>query len=612
MRVRVALIILCLAVACPKCQADSLELRRMVQDRPQLLDVIQPGDPIWTWLDGRFRSTNGRPVYWSAQNRYPRPDHYLSAHSYTPAGATIVEVADSKVNGTKLLGEQVLALLVFELLNASHRDEFLRVDNLARAGFISKSDYLREVAKIEHGSIMELQSFWAKVWVPFAVNRNISINNDFWMKSACEDFDQWYRIEQATAQGYPEDIYSSHYDVITNGLVGRDQSQKTAGLHSQYTDAEGKVNQLPESDSKLFLDGNAMSSSNPEAALSNYAIVAKDCPTFSPVFFNRGNLRMLMGNTQQALDDYDTTILLSPNSAKAYCNRANARQTLGDLSGALADINEAITLCPHDSNYYFNRAQIVSEENDLESAIRDYDTAIFLEPRTGKFYSARASVKVLKGDLLGSISDYSQAIQLDPGDWRSLSGRAAVEWIAGDFPKSLKDYDLSLSINSKNAEAYRGRGLVELENRNWFKAVSDFRKNCDLNPAESDASSRLIWLVNTLSGQSAQANIELARYLKSRPSQVDWDAAIGEFLMDQIDEGQFFAFSMLATPEQKSQQTCDKWYYAGMKRLIAGDKDTAIAYFQRCIETDEKGEMEYLLARNELKSLDQAEVDNEK
>ena len=55
----------------------------------------------------------------------------------------------------------------------------------------------------------------------------------------------------------------------------------------------------------------------------------------------------------------------------------------------------------------------------------------------------------------------------------------------------------------------------------------------------------------------------------------DWISRIGRFLLDQISEFDFLGGATSSDMEKNRAQHCEAWYYAGMKRLLAGDKNTA-------------------------------------
>ena len=77
----------------------------------------------------------------------------------------------------------------------------------------------------------------------------------------------------------------------------------------------------------------------------------------------------------------------------------------------------------------------------------------------------------------------------------------------------------------------------------------------------------------------------------------------GRFLLYQISESDLLVGATSPDVEKDRAQHCEAWYYAGMKRLLAGDKKTAADCFDKCLGTQENTFDEYMLAKAELKSL---------
>jgi lipoprotein NlpI len=117
--------------------------------------------------------------------------------------------------------------------------------------------------------------------------------------------------------------------------------------------------------------------------------------------------------------------------------------------------------------------------------------------------------------------------------------------------------------------------------------------------------SLFLWLLRVRQGHPAEANGELATCLGKRgdASPGDWSSKIAGLLLDKVTEADFFAVASSPETETDRGQHCEGWYYAGMKRLLAGDKKTGGDYFRKCIATEEFGFTEYLLAQVELKTL---------
>jgi len=70
-----------------------------------------------------------------------------------------------------------------------------------------------------------------------------------------------------------------------------------------------------------------------------------------------------------------------------------------------------------------------------------------------------------------------------------------------------------------------------------------------------------------------------------------------------LTEPDFFKAAENTDKQKDNEQHCEAYFYAGSKRLIAGDKTIATDYFEKCMATDEKGFIEYQGAAAELKFL---------
>ena len=94
-------------------------------------------------------------------------------------------------------------------------------------------------------------------------------------------------------------------------------------------------------------------------------------------------------------------------------------------------------------------------------------------------------------------------------------------------------------------------------------------------------------------------------YLTQRPGTTsgDWVSQIGAFLLAKTPEPEFLAAAKNPDPKKEREQLCEAWYFAGMKRLLAGDHTGAAEAFHRCVATEVKDFNEYRLAAAELKAL---------
>jgi lipoprotein NlpI len=116
-----------------------------------------------------------------------------------------------------------------------------------------------------------------------------------------------------------------------------------------------------------------------------------------------------------------------------------------------------------------------------------------------------------------------------------------------------------------------------------------------------------IWLIRSRLGEPADATVELTGYLNSlHGAQADdWTAKIGRFLTGTLAEQDFLdaAKNPAGNSKQQDGRLCQADYYAGMKHLLAGDKDGANTLLKKSTGTGEKGYTEYVSAEVELGAL---------
>ena len=100
----------------------------------------------------------------------------------------------------------------------------------------------------------------------------------------------------------------------------------------------------------------------------------------------------------------------------------------------------------------------------------------------------------------------------------------------------------------------------------------------------------------------ALATKELAQFLKVRNPD-DWPSKVMRFLMAQLSEADFLKAAQSKEAKTDRELKCVAYFYAGTRRLIDADKETARKYFEKCIETGVKNFTEYQSAEAELKAL---------
>jgi len=319
-----------------------------------------------------------------------------------------------------------------------------------------------------------------------------------------------------------------------------------------------------------------------------------------------GVLKGYRGDLDGAIAQFDRVIRLHPDDPIAYYNRAMVEAGKRDFGKAVADFEHAIQLNPRFARAYNDLGSVRANEGDLDQAISDFEHALQINPRFAEAHNSLGSVKAMKGDLDGAVAEFNLAVQLDPDFGQAFDNLGSAKLRKGDLDGATANFEQALRINPRDYQALRGEGLCKYATGNLSGAVSPLIVSSELAPQATDGYLHLvIWLVRAEQGQLASADQELSAYLKSRgPAAAhDWLSKIGAFLLGRMDEPELLAAANSENPQTGGAQHCEAWFYAGMKRLLAGDKPGAIDAFRSCLATQESAFDEYMLAQAELRRL---------
>ncbi|MGB8353532.1 MAG: tetratricopeptide repeat protein [Chthoniobacteraceae bacterium] len=359
------------------------------------------------------------------------------------------------------------------------------------------------------------------------------------------------------------------------------------------------VSHIPESSQVAATSGPVPTSIGAETGSKDSALTAVE-------YYRRGNTQASEGDLKGAIVSYSNAIEFDPKYAAAYSNRGAARAAERDLDGAISDYNCAIEMDPKHASAYINRGNARTAKGDLDGAVADYSSAIELDPRQGATYSNRGAIKTAKGDVEGGILDYDRAIELDPKHASAYANRGATKAAKGDMEGAIADYNHVIELDPNLLSAYFNRGNAKALMRRWEDALGDYQHSSELPGAYQAYSHLYIWLIRARMNQTETANRELTAFLDKRwdSEPGDWFSKVAGHLTGSVAEADLFAAANSPDAKKDRGQHCQAWFYAGMKKLLSGDKRTAAGYFQKCMATGQKDFIEYQMAQSELSAFE--------
>jgi lipoprotein NlpI len=354
---------------------------------------------------------------------------------------------------------------------------------------------------------------------------------------------------------------------------------------------------------------------NLDNALADYNQVLDLNPKQTDAFSHRAYIKQAKGDLDGALADYTQALNLNPKIAAAYYNQGLIENQKGFFDAAIADYDHALDLDPKMDKAYYNRGNAKDSENNLDGAIADYTQALTLNPKLAAAYAKRGFARQTKGDADGALDDYAQAIILNPNMAVAYYNRGLIKVQKGDMAGAIDDSTTAITLEPKNGSAYCNRGLARFGSGDLDGAKADLEKFCELAPRDTGADDARVylWLIDTQQNPSGDADAQLSRALLN-----DWNtppedltSKIADFLLGHIRESELIADAAAASPDptRAPPQYCKVWYFAGMKRLLAGDMKIAIADFNKSLATNQNTLCEYLFSQSELRALGQKPTD---
>jgi tetratricopeptide (TPR) repeat protein len=296
---------------------------------------------------------------------------------------------------------------------------------------------------------------------------------------------------------------------------------------------------------------------------------------------SRWACRALLAEFWQAVGDSERAHALrdqaereAPDTADAWYLRSLA--TL-DVQAGLACAEEAVRRDRSHTLAWERLADLRQRTGDLDGALQDADKLIELGEDTQYWTLFKGHVLAKQGRLQHAVREYGQ-LGANGYLYQAHTYRRMKE-----YAKAVECYDRVLEQIGEEARAVwhfyqRATPLWILGRRE--EAVEDYRRVHTLlgRPFYSDARAFLI-LRELGHQQKAEEVLSAALREVENPS---WLRQIFRCLAGQLSPDQLVADG---TGRNNLEQLCEAYYYAGEVCLLAGDRDAARRWFERCVQT---------------------------
>lgn len=161
------------------------QVKQMLDDRPDMKDVIKRDHPIYKWgVDGFQGKYLGQRVYWNANS----PRSGRAAEHAVPYGTYPPYISIS--GGTETTPIDKWGAVVFELCNLCHYEAFTQLAIDASAGRLTADDYAKQCVMLEYNAQLRTHRLFAANPLP-----NSHHGRDWW-------YNAWVRAELPTVEEF--------------------------------------------------------------------------------------------------------------------------------------------------------------------------------------------------------------------------------------------------------------------------------------------------------------------------------------------------------------------------------------------------------------------------
>jgi tetratricopeptide (TPR) repeat protein len=283
------------------------QVAKMVGNRPAMSQFGQQSDFLRQWAARKFAGEDfGAPVDWD-----PAPPLHSDAEHTAPAddenAAILVEgiYTEGPRKGQPRSFEELWAGAVYELHNVVYCREYVRLNDEADQGKVSKEAFVGGILKYELRAAQQTRAFYLQVFLPWAEKTQLPTDPSLW-------FCDWWATPEMALKGFPD---KSTYPWQP---YGRAYDWATVHRHWRHGRFDGALRLLERMrDEKGYEEDRA------------------------DVQYWIGRCLARLNKPAEAIAALSEAIRLDPRSAAAHQARGQIYQKLGEQAKAEADFTKA-------------------------------------------------------------------------------------------------------------------------------------------------------------------------------------------------------------------------------------------------------------------------------
>jgi tetratricopeptide (TPR) repeat protein len=258
---------------------------------------------------------------------------------------------------------------------------------------------------------------------------------------------------------------------------------------------------------------------------------------------------------------------LSAQTADELVASGTSKMSEYNYDGAIADFTKVIELKPADLSGYYYRGLAETGQGNFDGAINDFSQVIRFRTTDASGYLQRGKARYLQGNIDGAVEDIAKAIELKPKDGAAYFYLALAKDAQSNLDEAVANY-------SKTIELKTGGDPSLIVYATLFRA-QDYNRQ----------------------GRAGQETFETASSWKSK-----WERSLAAFVMGKLPEAELLSRAGFDVTDdgEKAHERSEAYYFAGVSRLLKGDKAGAQKAFNESFVNEPPSAINFRQARSEL------------
>jgi tetratricopeptide (TPR) repeat protein len=248
------------------------------------------------------------------------------------------------------------------------------------------------------------------------------------------------------------------------------QAYEGNGQTIEAYDALRAATQIDPKDENNYLDLAVLcvDHANYDLGLEIVSIGVSNIPQSDRLFFQRGALLAMKGQSAQAVVDFETASKLAPNKSLPYAARGIVLLELGETSNAISLLRQRASASPDDYMVHYvlgealNRSGPAIRSPEETEAIQSLERSVSLKPDFAASRAVLGKLLLRRSEVDRAITELERALELYPQDTSFLYQLAQAHRKKGNMERAKELFAKVDRAKSEERDKFMNRTLIRL------------------------------------------------------------------------------------------------------------------------------------------------------